>query len=68
MIELPVPEGVGRDVRPLERILEQVKYLLQAKLDEGLGPDAQRSSQALLGVDIFVVALRKATSRPSSSE
>jgi len=49
VVELPVPEGVGRDVGALERILQQIENLLQAQFGEGLGPDAERSGQALFG-------------------
>src|SRR5882672_9461252 len=52
MIEVPVPVSVGRDVGPLERVLEQVVDLLQTQLGKGFGPDLHRSGRALLGVDI----------------
>ena len=54
---LPVPEGVGGDVRSLERILHEVEDLLQAQRGERLGPDAHRAVRALLGEDVLVVAL-----------
>ena len=40
---LPVPEGVGGDVGPLEGVLHEVEDLLQAQRRERLGPDAHRA-------------------------
>ena len=57
VVDLPIPEGVGRDVRTLERVLHQVEDLLQAQRRERLGPDTHRPFLALLGKDILVVAL-----------
>ena len=57
MVDLPVPEGVGCDVRPLERVLHQVEDLLHAQRGERLRPETHRPFLALLGEDILVVAL-----------
>src|ERR1700722_425976 len=64
MVEVPVPVSVGRDVGPLERVLEQIVDLLQPELGEGFGPDLHRAGRALLGIDIFVVALAQGHEQP----
>jgi len=48
LVELPVPEGVGRNVGSLERVLEQIEGLLQSQLREGLRPDSHRAAESLL--------------------
>ena len=42
MVELPVPEGIGRDVGPFERVLKQIEDLLQTQFGEGLRPNLHR--------------------------
>ena len=55
VVDLPIPEGVGGDVGPFERVLHDVEDLLQAERREWLRPDAHRSFLALLGEHVFVV-------------
>ena len=56
VVDLPIPEGIGRDVGPFVRVLHEVEDLLQAQRRERLGPDTHRPFLALLREDILVVA------------
>ena len=64
MIEVPVPEGVGSDVRALVGVLHEVEDLYHPQRGEGLGPYAHRALLALLGEDVLVVALPHAHEQP----
>jgi hypothetical protein len=57
VVKLPVPESIGRDVGSLERVLHEVENLLQAERRKRLSPKTHRALHALLGKDVFVVAV-----------
>ena len=60
MIHHPVPVGIGSDVRPFERIGAEVEQLGNAQRDEGIGPDRQCASDALLHEHYLPVVIPQA--------
>ena len=57
VVNLPIPESIGRNVGTFVRVLHKVEDLLQAQRRERLGPDTHRPFLALFRENVFVVAL-----------